>query len=166
METYSLLLEKEYFKFSCAHFLIFPNGEKERLHGHNYQVCCEISGEIMANKGILIDFIQVKPHIRSLCDYLDEHWLIPEHNELLTYTHREDGHTAVQFKDCHYLAPTEEVIVLPINNTSAENLATWFAQSLHEKLVHEFGAIRVRALKICVSETSGQSAIFTMSDDD
>lgn len=163
MESYSLLLEKEYFKFSCAHFLIFPNGDKERLHGHNYQVRCEISGEL-TDKGILIDFIQVKPHIRALCDYLDEHWIIPENNSILTYAHRNDGHTEVRFKDCHYVAPTEEVIVLPMNNTSAENLAAWFARTLHSKLVEEFGDVRVQTLKICISETSGQSGVFCMSD--
>ena len=164
METYSLLLEKEYFKFSCAHFLIFPNGEKERLHGHNYHVRCEISGEL-TDKGILIDFIQVKPFIRELCDYLDEHWIIPEHNSILTYNHRDDGHTEVQFNDMKYLAPSEEIIVLPINNTSAENLAAWFARSLHSKLVDEFGSMRVKMLRIYVSETSGQSGVFTMSED-
>ena len=34
MESWSIELEKEYFKFSAAHFLIFPDGSAERLHGH------------------------------------------------------------------------------------------------------------------------------------
>jgi len=117
MEQWSILIEKEYLKFSCAHFLIFPDGSKERLHGHNYQVVCEVDGSL-SEHGLVIDFKQVKPIIRRLCDHLDEHWLIPGKHPVLTYRHRDDGHTEVTYKDCRYLAPTNEIIVLPINNTS------------------------------------------------
>ena len=47
MERWSILIEKEYLKFSCAHFLIFPDGSKERLHGHNYQVTAEVDGNLV-----------------------------------------------------------------------------------------------------------------------
>lgn len=165
MEAYSLLLEKEYFKFSCAHFLIFPDGSKERLHGHNYQVRCEISGEL-TDKGLLIDFIQVKPIIRSLCDYLDEHWVLPGKHPDLKITPGDDGHTQVQYQNCRYLAPSGEIIVLPINNSSAENLACWFATALRQRLVEEFGKIRVQMLRVYISETSGQSGVYTIQGED
>ena len=42
MERWSIAIDKEYLKFSCAHFLIFADGSKERLHGHNYHVASEI----------------------------------------------------------------------------------------------------------------------------
>ena len=159
------MLEKEYFKFSCAHFLIFPDGSKERLHGHNYQVRCEIGGEI-TDKGLLIDFIQVKPIIRALCDYLDEHWVVPSEHPDLKINHRDDAHTEVSYKKCHYLVPTEELIVLPINNSSAENFACWFATQLRQRLVEQFGRIRVKILRVAISETSGQSGVYTITDDD
>ena len=38
MERWSIEVDKEYLKFSAAHFLIFPDGSAERLHGHNYRV--------------------------------------------------------------------------------------------------------------------------------
>ena len=57
-ERWAIHLHKENFKFSCAHFLIFPDGSKERLHGHNYYVDAEIEG-LLTDKGIVIDFIQV-----------------------------------------------------------------------------------------------------------
>ena len=57
MESWSIVLEKEYFKFSCAHFLIFPDGTKERLHGHNYRVRVEITGDL-SDRGLVIDFIE------------------------------------------------------------------------------------------------------------
>lgn len=163
-ESWSILMHKEYFKFSCAHFLIFPDGSKERLHGHNYQVTCEIDGQL-SDKGLVIDFKLVKPIIRELCDDLDEHWIIPGEHAELTYTHRDDKHTEVHYRDCHYLAPTEEVIVLPINNSSAENFASWFGRELYGRLTDRFGKVSVAKLRIAISETSGQHGVYECSDD-
>jgi 6-pyruvoyltetrahydropterin/6-carboxytetrahydropterin synthase len=164
MERWSILIEKEYLKFSCAHFLIFPDGSKERLHGHNYQVTCEINGRL-SEHGLVIDFKQVKPIVRRICDDLDEHWLIPGEHPVLTYRHRDDGHTEVTYRDCHYVAPTEEVIVLPINNTSAENFAAYIGRALLGKLRETFGRVSVASLRMTVSETSGQAGVYTYSDD-
>ena len=163
MEHWSILIEKEYLKFSCAHFLIFPDGSKERLHGHNYQVVCEVDGRL-SEHGLVIDFKQVKPIIRRLCDQLDEHWLIPGQHPVLTWRHRDDGHTEVTYKQCRYLAPTDEIIVLPINNTSAENFAAWLGRSLLEELRQTFGTLSVNKLRVAVSETKGQSGVYTYAD--
>lgn len=162
-ESWSILIEKEYLKFSCAHFLIFPDGSKERLHGHNYQVVSEIDGRL-SEHGLVIDFKMVKPIIRRICDALDEHWLIPGQHPVLTYRHRDDGHTEVQYRDCRYLAPTEEIIVLPINNTSAENFAAWIGRSLLTELRKTFGPVSVSRLRVAVSETTGQSGVYTYAD--
>lgn len=158
-EHWSILITKEYLKFSCAHFLIFPDGSKERLHGHNYQVTCEVDGSL-SEHGLVIDFKMVKPIVKELCDFLDEHWLIPGEHPTLRYRHREDGHTEVEYRECRYLAPTEEVIVLPINNTSAENFAAWLGRQLYARLVDRFGAVSVHRLRVSVSETSGQEGVY------
>jgi len=164
MERWSILIDKEYLKFSCAHFLIFPDGSKERLHGHNYQVTCEVDGKL-SEHGLVIDFKRVKPIIRTICDELDEHWLIPGEHAELKYVHGDDQHTQVTYRQCRYLAPTEEIIVLPISNTSAENFAAWIGRTLRERLLETFGRISVAALRLEVSETSGQKGVYTYSDD-
>ncbi len=165
MESWSILITKEYLKFSCAHFLIFPDGTKERLHGHNYQVTCEIDGSL-SEHGLVIDFKLVKPIVKRLCDWLDEHWLIPGEHRELVFRHREDGHTEVTYRQCHYLAPTEEVIVLPINNTSAENFAAYLGRKLHGELIERFGRVSVHRLRITVSETSGQDGVYIYTDEE
>jgi len=164
MERWSIDIHKEYFKFSCAHFLIFPDGSKERLHGHNYHVAVEIGGEL-SDRGLVIDFKLAKPVVRELCDELDEHWLVPGDHPELRSAQRDDGHTEVVYRDCRYLAPTDEVIVLPINNTSAENLATWFGRRLRERLVERFGDVAIDRLRVSVSETSGQHGVYRYRDD-
>ena len=159
MDTWAIQLDKEYFKFSCAHFLIFPDGSKERLHGHNYRVRVEIVGDL-SDRGLVIDFIEAKPVVRELCDELDEHWLVPGEHPELKIERRDDGHTEVVYREARYLAPSDELIVLPINNTSAENLATWLGKELLSRLEDRFGVSQVRPLQVGVSETDGQSGVY------
>ena len=45
-ESWSISIDKDYLKFSAAHFLIFPDGTAERLHGHNYRVFVEIDAAL------------------------------------------------------------------------------------------------------------------------
>jgi 6-pyruvoyltetrahydropterin/6-carboxytetrahydropterin synthase len=165
MERWAIELHKEYFKFSCAHFLIFPDGSKERLHGHNYHVAAEIEGQL-TDRGLVIDFIQVKPVIRELCDWLDEHWILPGEHPELKITPREDGHTEVVYREARYLAPSDEIHILPINNTSAENFSTWIGRELVRRIGERFGRTQIERLRLAVSETSGQWGVYYYSDED
>ncbi len=164
MERWSIEIEKEYFKFSAAHFLIFPDGSKERLHGHNYHVQVEIEGDL-SDQGLVIDFLDAKPIVRELCDSLDEHWLIAGEHPELKVEHLEDGHSSVVYREARYLVPTDEILVLPINNTSVENLSTWFGRELKRRLSESFGASRVRRLRVAISETPGQRGVYETRPD-
>ena len=159
MERWSIELEKEYFKFSAAHFLIFPDGTAERLHGHNYRVMVEIDGAL-TRFGLVLDFKAVKPVIRELVDELDEHWLLPGEHAELRVAPRDDGVTEVRYQDRYYAAPTEDVIVLPINNTSSENLAGWVGNQLRDRLAERFPDVAIRELRVAVEETSGQRGVY------
>jgi len=163
-ETWSIDLFKEYFQFSCAHFLIFPDGSKERLHGHNYRVSVEILGDL-TDRGLVIDFLEAKPVVRAICDELDEHWIVPALHPELSVEEQRDGHTRVSYRDAHYLAPTNELLVLPINNSSVENLASWFGRELRARLEKRFGHSQVRHLRVAISETPGQSGVYTSTID-
>ena len=163
MESWAIDLYKEYFKFSCAHFLIFPDGSKERLHGHNYHVQVVLSGQL-TDRGIVMDFNHAKPIVRELCDALDEHWLVPGEHPELKITPRDDGHTEVVYREAHYLAPSEELIVLPINNASAENFATYLGRELRSRLLDRYGSTRIEALEVSVSETPGQRGVYRYAD--
>jgi 6-pyruvoyltetrahydropterin/6-carboxytetrahydropterin synthase len=158
-ERWSIEVDKEYLKFSSAHFLIFPDGSAERLHGHNYRVTVAIDGRLSPH-GLVLDFKQVKPVVRQLVDALDEHWLLPgEHPELLI-AERPDGVVEVRYRERYYAAPREDVIVLPINNTSAENFATWLGRQLLERLRERFPDVWVRRLDLGVEETPGQRGVY------
>ena len=162
MERWSIELEKEYFKFSAAHFLIFPDGSAERLHGHNYRVFVAVEAAL-SRHGLVMDFKRVKPVIRALLDELDEHWLVPGERPDLKVTRRGDGTTEVRFAERYYAAPDEDVLVLPVNNVSAENLATWIGQQLRARLAKTFGDVQVLHLSCGVEETAGQRGVYEYS---
>lgn len=159
MEHWSIDLAKEGFKFSAAHFLIFPDGSAERLHGHNYRVFVEIGADLTAH-GLVIDFKMIKPVVRELCDRLDEHWIVPGEHPVLRWKELDDGGVEVRYQTRVYRAPREDVLVLPINNTSSENLATWMGRELLRLVGQRFPDVRVSVLRLAVEETSGQRGVY------
>ncbi len=165
MKSWSIDLAKEAFRFSAAHFLIFPDGEAERLHGHNYRVFVTVGCEL-SPFGLVIDFNQIKPLVKALVDELDEHWLLPgKHAELrAVYRSEEDGaqeggEYEVTYRNRRYLAPAEEIIVLPVNNVSVENLASWLTDRLMERFQAAFPDTSLLSLSVGVEETPGQRGV-------
>jgi hypothetical protein len=100
--------------------------------------------------------------VRELCDFLDEHWLLPGEHPELKIEEQDNGHTSVVYRDSNYLAPSDEIRILPINNSSVENLATWFGRELQGRLAERFGDSQVRRLRVAISETPGQRGVFEM----
>jgi 6-pyruvoyltetrahydropterin/6-carboxytetrahydropterin synthase len=164
MERWSIHLQKETFKFSAAHFLIFPDGSAERLHGHNYRVYVTIDAAL-DRFGLVLDFKTVKPVIRAMVDELDEHWLLPGEHPVLTTERRADGVIEVRYLERYYAAPEEDVIIMPMNNVSAENLATWLGRELRQRLEKLFDHLHVRQMTIAVEETSGQRGEYHFQDE-
>jgi 6-pyruvoyltetrahydropterin/6-carboxytetrahydropterin synthase len=161
-ESWSISIAKDYLKFSAAHFLIFPDGTAERLHGHNYKVFVDVHTDLNEH-GLVVNFKEIKPLVREVCDELDEHLLIPGEHPVLTAV-RVGAQMEIRYRERRYLIPAEEVIVLPIGNTSAENLAAWFGRTLHERMTAKWASLRVRQLSIGIEETPGQRGTWTMCE--
>lgn len=161
-ESWSISVEKDYLKFSAAHFLIFPDGTAERLHGHNYKVYVDVHTELDEH-GLVVNFKEIKPLVRQLCDELDEHLLIPGQHPVLTAELRGE-HYEIRYRDRLYLVPRDEVIVLPIGNSSAENLAAWFGRTLRERMRGTWPDLVVEMLSVGVEETPGQRGVWTLTE--
>lgn len=156
MSTTSLQLAKQNFKFSSAHFLIFDDQHAERLHGHNYQVRVEIGISdpmAMQSTGFFVDFNVFKKHIKSALDRWDEMVLLPAQHKDMNIQKRE-GTLEVRFRDRFYAFPAQEVVLLPINNTSVEQLSRLLA----EDFMAEFKKYAVNFVSVYVEETPGQGA--------
>ncbi len=154
--TTSLRIQKEALKFSAAHFLIFQDGTAERLHGHNYRVKAEIEAED-TETGILLDFRTFKNVLQGCVKDLDEYFLIPGlHPEIRV--RRLDTTTEIRFRERFYAAPSNEVRVLPIVNTSAEEFARYLASAVADQLSQCSEVPGIGRLGIAVEETPGQEA--------
>jgi 6-pyruvoyltetrahydropterin/6-carboxytetrahydropterin synthase len=62
-------------EFAAAHALRDYHGPCERLHGHNYQVELVIAGDALDDRGLLLDFSDLKKHLAVVIDALDHQCL-------------------------------------------------------------------------------------------
>lgn len=155
MSRTALHLSKQYFKFSSAHFLIFDKTRAERLHGHNYQVQLDIEFPENSNsdQGYLVDFNVFKNLTRQVLNPWDEMVLLPGKNSEMKF--QEEGSSLkVHFRDRFYVFPKDEVLLLPLTNTSTEQLSKLLA----ETLMKDFQKHGVTSLRVRVEETQGQGA--------
>lgn len=156
--TSTLHLAKQNFKFSSGHFLIFDETSAERLHGHNYLVSVELKAPENANfgsKGYWVDFSELKKIIKAQVDLLDEHVLLPDLHPDFKKT-KNKNNWDIQFRDRFYSLPQEEVVFLPVMNTSVEELSKYLASEIFKK-IDSFG---VQSVWLKVEETTGQGASF------
>jgi 6-pyruvoyltetrahydropterin/6-carboxytetrahydropterin synthase len=164
LERWSIDIQKEYFKFSAAHFLIFPDGTAERLHGHNYRVFVALEARL-SRYGLVLDFQHIKPMVRELVGELDERWILPGEHPELHVERRADGVIEVRYRERYYAAPEADVLLLPLNNTSAENLSALLARRLLERLSARYPDVVVHALTLAVEETPGQRGVYRYEPD-
>ena len=160
--NFSIKVYKQYFNFAASHFLIFEDGSREPLHGHNYRVM--IKGEASTLKADMVfDFLDIKPIVREVCDSLDHKLLLPKENSLIEI-HEDDSNIKVKTKDSHFSFPKQDVLLLPIPNTSAERLAVYINENVR-RITYERFDFKFASLEIEVEETPGQSAIYVHRED-
>lgn len=86
-------------------------------------------------------------------DQWDENVLLPAKNVEMKIE-RKSPSIEVHFRERFYVFPENEVILLPVTNTSVEQLSRLLA----EDFARSFHAYGVRDLQVSVEETRGQAA--------
>jgi 6-pyruvoyltetrahydropterin/6-carboxytetrahydropterin synthase len=61
--------------FAAAHRLSMVTDKCENLHGHNWKVEVHVAGENLNSAGVLVDFGEIKAHIRGIVGELDHKFL-------------------------------------------------------------------------------------------
>lgn len=152
-----MVVAREQYKFSVAHMTVFPDGTKERLHGHNYQVgaVLELSDVSFAS---MIAFAPIKEALAAICLSFRERVLLARNNPFLELV-RDDG-DELELRLCgkRYVLPREDVLLLPIDNIAVEPLAAHIADLLLARLGDALPRGVVTALEITVHESPGQGA--------
>ncbi len=138
--------------------MIFENGTREPLHGHNYRV--QVKGEAPSLEGDMVfDFLDIKPIVREICDSLDHKLLIPKENKHLKI-YSEKKNIVIQTPDeSIFSIPESDVLLLPIQNSSAERIAVYICDEIRTAVKQRFN-YTFTSLEVEVEETPGQSAVY------
>ncbi len=150
---FRVLLNKEQLVFSSAHFITFAGDICECLHGHNYGLRAEVCGSLDENRYV-IDFIAFRDALAEIVRQLDHHMLIALNHPLITVEVQE-SEVVVRFKQKRWVFPKEDCMLLPIVNTTAEEIAGWIAERIRTKLYPTIGD-RLDWIEIGVDENNGQ----------
>ena len=145
-------------KFSCAHMTVFPDGRKERLHGHNYTVSVALDLSAVGFEH-LIDFGAIKRAIAAECADWRERTLVAGESPRLERLRRDGGELEIVLCGQRYVFPEADVLVLPIDNTTTEALAELWSDRLRARLAETLAGSAAVGLEVRIEETPGQGAI-------
>ncbi|TWU45506.1 6-carboxy-5,6,7,8-tetrahydropterin synthase [Novipirellula aureliae] len=154
--SYRVEVAKEQFVFSAAHFITFAGDICERLHGHNYGVRAAVEGKLDENRYV-VDFIALRDAVLKETQALDHHVLLPEHHAEIKVT-ADDQETTAMFRERRWVFPNDDCIILPVINTTAEEIAGVIADRVVEQMGDSLGSA-MTLLEIGVDENYGQWGI-------
>jgi len=162
-ETFAIKVYKQYFNFASSHFMMFKDGSREPIHGHNYKV--RFYGEARdLNDDMVFDFLNIKPIIRDVCNALDHKLIIPKENSHLKIDeHQNNWHITTSRSD-FFSFPKSDVLLLPIENSSVERLAKYIASEIKKEVLKKY-QFEFLNVEIEVEETEGQCAVYKVKDE-
>jgi 6-pyruvoyltetrahydropterin/6-carboxytetrahydropterin synthase len=154
--VYRVDVTKEQFVFSAAHFITFAGDICERLHGHNYGVRCCVEGPLDKNRYV-VDFIALRDAVLHETSALDHHVILPsDHAEIKVTSDAKE--TTATFRDRRWVFPIEDCVVLPVVNTTAEEIARVIARRVMDRTQPAFGNA-LSWIEVAVDENHGQWGI-------
>jgi 6-pyruvoyltetrahydropterin/6-carboxytetrahydropterin synthase len=156
MEQYRIHISKDNLVFASAHFVTFDGDKCEPLHGHNYRVSATIEGPLDENRYV-VNFVPLKRLLKRLADELDHRMLLPLYSKIVA-VHEDGASVVAEALGKRYVFPREDVVLLPIVNTTAELLARHIARRLIDELAI-MGITNMSTVEIEVQETFGQGGV-------
>ncbi|MEM8913140.1 MAG: 6-pyruvoyl tetrahydropterin synthase family protein [Planctomycetota bacterium] len=151
--TFRVEISKEQFVFSSAHFITFAGDICERIHGHNYGVRVTVEGPLDENRYV-VDFIALRDAVLEETKQLDHHVILPSDHDEIKVTVDGDETTA-RFRERRWVFPNEDVAMLPVINTTAEEIARVIAERVRARTRNAFGDA-LTAIEVGVDENCGQ----------
>ena len=150
---YRVRVTKDHLVFSAAHFITFNGNICERLHGHNWRTAVELSGPLDKNRYVF-DFIALRDAMQRIVNELDHHVLLPtKHRQIAV--HADEREVTATFESRRWVFPREDCVLLPVENTTAEEIANWIATRLRDVVRGQ----NIETIQVEVEENFGQWAI-------
>ena len=159
MSSYRIHISKDNLMFAAGHFVSYDGDNVEPLHGHNYRFSVTLEGPLDEN-AYIFNFVTLKRLMKRIADELDHRLLLPRDNALIAVEPQDDGGVVVRAQGRWYRFPHEDVVILPLPNTTVEMLARYLCARLREDLGGRADASHLTAIEVAVEETFGQSAMY------
>jgi len=142
-------------RFSACHFI--PGHEKcSRLHGHSYIVRARLEGDPGAS-GMVMDFVVIKKVLKQIAEEMDHKTLLPRNtdNVNIAITEKE-----AEVRTCgkRYVFPKEDILVLDIDTTTAEEMTRLMMKRLMSSVKFPDN---VKKVWIGLDEERGQTAWYS-----
>lgn len=129
------------YEFSAAH-RIEGHPKCGRLHGHNYAMEVSVSSPVLAN-GMVMDFADLDEHVKvAVLDVVDHRYIVANVN-------------AINHDPYYEHANADDVARLPLDHSTAEELAGHFAECIDDILPRS-----VRVTKLELWETLRSKAVW------
>jgi len=139
-------------KFSACHF-IAGHARCGKLHGHVYVIQMVLYGE-KGDNGMVMDFIDLKQTLRRIVEEFDHKVLLPG-NSSRVHLYRSEKEVEAKIDGKRYVFPIEDVLVLDISESSAEEIA----EAMLDRILEELEITpNVQRIEVGVDEERGQSA--------
>jgi 6-pyruvoyltetrahydropterin/6-carboxytetrahydropterin synthase len=155
-------IDKQAMNVSIAHFTIFSATEREDLHGHNFQVQCDLTAAVYEN-GLTFDYGIIKRLLKALCDGLDEKTVLPARSPYLT-VNDEGDYIVATFNGERLPFLHRDVLILDVTNTTVEELSHHFLKRV--VAADEMQNRDLASLTIKVSSSPGQTGAATWTAKD
>ena len=150
---------KDYLVFASAHFITYAGHRCEGLHGHNYRARVTVEGQLDEESWFVFDFVELKRHMRRLCDEIDHKVLLPLESSRIRVV-EEGGSVKVEVDGKpRYVFPRRDCAFLPVPNTTVEMLAEMLTTRLRAAL-ETAGTQGLTVIEMEVEENFGQSAVY------
>ena len=139
------------YTFSAAHAGLH-DGQFEPLHGHTYTVILKLRGEPGAD-GLVCDFTAVKHALEELIRPLRRRTILAAQAPGIA-CEQCDGEVRVQGGGKRYSFPATDVVLLPVLNSSTEEIAGYLLRGLLPQLDGD----RVQLAELTLAESPDASA--------
>lgn len=154
--SFRVRVTKDHLVFSAAHFITFNGNICERLHGHNWRTAVELSGPLDENRYVF-DFIALRDAMQKIVNELDHRVLLPtKHRQIRVQS--DEREVSATFESRRWIFPREDCVLLPVENTTAEEIAAWIANRLRSVVAAQAGA-NINTIQVEVEENFGQWAV-------
>lgn len=123
------------FHWEMGHRLPFHSGGCENIHGHSYVMRVELEGDI-DDKGMVVDYFDVKATVQPLVDLMDHSFLCAESDEVMR-----------AFFDKN---PTLKVNYVAFHST-AENIALYLLGEIKKEFI-KFPSVKKITVRVFETE--------------